>query len=92
MGGPPVYEDGLFELSVDPSENSLDNTFNIMSAILFPTVPSKTYLFIVQLLFCESVFRENLSMTLFLSKQYILLMSSLPYIQISIKPYGCMEL
>jgi hypothetical protein len=27
MAGPPVYEDGLFELSIDPSENSLDNTF-----------------------------------------------------------------
>ena len=28
MAGPPVYEDGLFELSLDPSLNSLDNTFN----------------------------------------------------------------
>jgi hypothetical protein len=27
MGGPPVYEDGLFEISIDPSSNSLDNTF-----------------------------------------------------------------
>ncbi len=27
MAGPPVYEDGLFELSIDPSQNSLDNTF-----------------------------------------------------------------
>ncbi len=26
MAGPPVYEDGLFELSIDPSYNSLDNT------------------------------------------------------------------
>ncbi len=24
MAGPPVYEDGLFELSIDPSENLLD--------------------------------------------------------------------
>jgi hypothetical protein len=28
MAGPPVYEDGLLELSIDPSSNSLDNTFN----------------------------------------------------------------
>jgi hypothetical protein len=28
MAGPLVYEDGLFELSIDPSWNSLDNTFN----------------------------------------------------------------
>jgi hypothetical protein len=27
IAGPPVYEDGLFELSIDPSYNSLDNTF-----------------------------------------------------------------
>ncbi len=27
MVGPPVYEDGLFELSIDPCLNSLDNTF-----------------------------------------------------------------
>jgi hypothetical protein len=27
MAGPPVYEDELFELSIDPSYNSLDNTF-----------------------------------------------------------------
>jgi hypothetical protein len=27
MAGPPVYEDGFFELSIDPSFNSLDNTF-----------------------------------------------------------------
>ncbi len=27
MARPPVYEDGLFELSIDPSWNSLDNTF-----------------------------------------------------------------
>jgi hypothetical protein len=32
MVGPPVYEDGLFELSIDPSYNSLDKTFN-------PTLP-----------------------------------------------------
>ncbi len=29
MAGPPVYEDGLFELSIDPSQNSLDNTFKL---------------------------------------------------------------
>jgi hypothetical protein len=29
MARPPVYEDGLFELSIDPSLNSLDNTFNL---------------------------------------------------------------
>ncbi len=28
MAGPSVYEDGLFELSIDPSYNLLDNTFN----------------------------------------------------------------
>ncbi len=27
MAGPPVYEDALFELSIDPSYNSLDNSF-----------------------------------------------------------------
>ncbi len=27
MAGPPVSEDGLFELSIDPSQNWLDNTF-----------------------------------------------------------------
>ncbi len=26
-GGPPVYQSGVFELSIDPSWNSLDNTF-----------------------------------------------------------------
>jgi hypothetical protein len=26
-GGPPVYQHGLFELSIDPFQNSLDNTF-----------------------------------------------------------------
>jgi hypothetical protein len=25
--GPPVYQHGLFELSIEPSYNSLDNTF-----------------------------------------------------------------
>jgi hypothetical protein len=27
MARPPVYEDGLIELSIDPSYNLLDNTF-----------------------------------------------------------------
>jgi hypothetical protein len=39
MAGPSVYEDGLFELGIDPSENSLDNTFNstgIDGMIYFP--------------------------------------------------------
>jgi hypothetical protein len=37
MAGPPVDEDGLFELSIDPSYNSLDNTFKqpIVKAYLF---------------------------------------------------------
>jgi hypothetical protein len=26
-GGPPVYQHGLFEHSIDPTKNSLDNTF-----------------------------------------------------------------
>jgi hypothetical protein len=29
MAGPPVYEDGLFDLSTDLSYNSLDNTFKV---------------------------------------------------------------
>jgi hypothetical protein len=29
MAGPPVFEDGLFEHSIDPFDNALDNTFNI---------------------------------------------------------------
>ncbi len=29
MAGPLVYEDGLFELSIDPFENSLHSTFKI---------------------------------------------------------------
>jgi hypothetical protein len=39
MAGPPVYEDGLFEHSIDPSLNSLDNTFNATGrrdVVLFP--------------------------------------------------------
>jgi hypothetical protein len=28
-GGPPVYQHGLFELIIDPSLNSLDNTFKL---------------------------------------------------------------
>jgi hypothetical protein len=28
-GGPPVYQNGLFEHIIDPSSNSLDNTFTI---------------------------------------------------------------
>jgi hypothetical protein len=27
MGVPPVYQHGLFELSIDPCNNSLDNTY-----------------------------------------------------------------
>jgi hypothetical protein len=34
MSGPSVYEDGLYELSIDPSYNSLDNTFK--SIVLNP--------------------------------------------------------
>jgi hypothetical protein len=30
MAGPPVYEDGLFEFSIDPSYKSLDSTFKLM--------------------------------------------------------------
>jgi hypothetical protein len=30
MAGPSVYEDGLFELNIDPSLNSLDNTFKTL--------------------------------------------------------------
>jgi hypothetical protein len=29
MAGPPIYEDGFFELSIDRSQNSLDNTFKL---------------------------------------------------------------
>jgi hypothetical protein len=29
MGGPPVYQHGLFELITDHSKNSLDNTFKV---------------------------------------------------------------
>jgi hypothetical protein len=29
-GGSPVFQHGPFELSIDPSENSLDNTFKSM--------------------------------------------------------------
>ncbi len=28
MGRPPVYEDGLFEISIDPCKNSLDTLLN----------------------------------------------------------------
>jgi hypothetical protein len=34
MGGPPVYQHGLFEHSIDPSQNSLDNTFNVAAGVL----------------------------------------------------------
>jgi hypothetical protein len=33
MDGPPVYEDGLFELSIDPSVNSLDNTLKFENVV-----------------------------------------------------------
>ncbi len=31
MGGPPVYQHGLFEHSIDPCQNSLDSTFKGIS-------------------------------------------------------------
>jgi hypothetical protein len=31
-GGPPVYQHGLFECSIDPCYNSLDNTFDIVTS------------------------------------------------------------
>jgi hypothetical protein len=33
MGGPPVYQRGLFELSIDPSQNSLDNFFKLLNFV-----------------------------------------------------------
>ncbi len=32
-GGPPVYQHGLFEHSIDPSQNSLDSTFKSYTAL-----------------------------------------------------------
>jgi hypothetical protein len=45
MAGPPVYEDGLFELSIDPSYNSLNSTFKTQRRyffILYSKVMQKT--------------------------------------------------
>jgi hypothetical protein len=44
MARPPVYEDGLFELSIDPSENSLNNTFKkqLSDPLLTITKASRT--------------------------------------------------
>ncbi len=33
MAGPPVYEDGLFELSIDPCQNSLDSIFKGLTQV-----------------------------------------------------------
>ncbi len=46
MAGPPVYEDGLFELSIDLSQNSLDSTFNKIFSQVFP-LHSEIYLLII---------------------------------------------
>jgi hypothetical protein len=40
--GPPVYQHGLFELIIDPSENSLDNTFKGRDIVVILSVQADT--------------------------------------------------